>query len=214
MKKHLHTYSFDGIETMNCQVWTPESGEKDLPAILFLHGSGERGADESLLAFQALPKYLAAGREIPAVVICPQCPEETNWKGVLPPLGFVLEDVLSRYPIDRSKVAITGISMGGFGTWQCILDLPGRFFRAAPICGGGPVERAGELKTQPIWAFHGTADQAVDFSYSENMVNAVTAQGGDAFLTAYPGVGHLSWDLAYQQSDLIPWLLGEDVARK
>ena len=71
MKKHLHTYSFDGIETMNCQVWLPEMIEGALPAILFLHGSGERGADESLLAFQALPKYLAAGRELPAAVICP-----------------------------------------------------------------------------------------------------------------------------------------------
>lgn len=200
--------------SMNVLIWSPEEMTAPLPCILFLHGSGERGDDPALLAVQALPKYLTAGYELPAIVVCPQCPEEEKWYDKPAMLEGVLQDVCARYPVDESRLSVTGISMGGFGTWQCILDLPGRFFRAAPICGGGPVERAGELKTQPIWAFHGTNDQAVDFSYSENMVNAVNAQGGDAFLAAYPGVGHLSWDLAYQQSDLIPWLLGEDVTRK
>jgi len=207
MKKHLHTYSFDGIETMNCQVWTPESGEKDLPAILFLHGSGERGADESLLAFQALPKYLAAGREIPAVVICPQCPEETNWKGVLPPLGFVLEDVLSRYPIDRSKVAITGISMGGFGTWYASAVWPEKFCRAAPVCGAGDPVLAPLMKHIPFRIFHGDADTAVNPAYSKKAYAALQAAGAQAELTLFPGVGHNSWDASYLETDLIRWLV-------
>lgn len=213
MKCEYKTYPWrDG--SMNVLIWSPEEISAPLPCILFLHGSGERGDDPALLAVQALPKYLAAGYELPAVVVCPQCPEEEKWYDKPPVLEKVLQDVCARYPVDESRLSVTGISMGGFGTWQCILDLPGRFFRAAPVCGGGPVDRAGELKTQPIWAFHGTDDQAVAYAYSSDMVAAVNTAGGDAYLTSYPGVGHFSWDLAYQSSDLIPWLLGEDVARK
>lgn len=209
MKKELRTYSFDGIDMLNCQVWLPEGLEGPLPAILFLHGSGERGADESILAFQALPKYLTAGREIPAVVICPQCPEETNWKGILPQLGFVLEDVLQSYPIDRNRVAVTGISMGGFGTWSYAITRPRKFFRMAPVCGGGMSWRCAALKNIPVWAFHGDADDDVPPVYSQLMVDAVNANGGDAKLTLYPGVDHFSWDRAYLESNLLDWLTGK-----
>lgn len=207
MKKYLHTYSFDGIETMNCQVWVPETDATDLPAILFLHGSGERGADETLLAFQALPKYLAAGREIPAVVICPQCPEDINWKGVLPPLGFVLEDILKRYPIDRKKLAITGISMGGFGTWYASCVWPEKFCRAAPICGAGDPVLAPMVKDIPWRIFHGDADTAVEPDYSKKACAALRAAGASVELTLFPGVGHNSWDRAYLETDLIDWLI-------
>lgn len=207
MKKHLHTYSFDGIETMNCQVWLPEMIEGALPAILFLHGSGERGADESLLAFQALPKYLAAGRELPAAVICPQCPENMKWKEILPQLGYVLEDVLQRYPIDRQKLAITGISMGGFGTWYAACTWPDKFCRAAPICGAGDPVLAPLAKDLPWRIFHGDADQAVEPEYSQKAAAALKQAGAHVTLTLFPGVTHNSWDKSYLETDLIDWLI-------
>ena len=210
MKKEVRTYAFDGIERLNCQVWLPEGGGENLPAILFLHGSGERGADESLLAFQALPKYLTAGREIPAAVICPQCPEDINWKGILPQLGFVLEDVLNSYPIDRQKVAVTGISMGGFGTWYAACTWPDKFCRAAPICGAGDPALAPLVKHIPWRIFHGDTDTAVEPDYSKKAYAALRAVGADAELTLFPGVTHNSWDKSYLETDLIDWLLGKE----
>jgi predicted peptidase len=208
MKKDVRTYAFDGMEQLLCQVWLPEGMDGSLPAILFLHGAGERGYDENLLAFQALPKYLAAGREIPAVVICPQCPEDINWKGVLPPLGFVLEDILQRYPIDRKKLAITGISMGGFGTWEMGMSFPGFFAALAPICGGGVSWRVYTMGKTPVWAFHGDADDVVPAANSIEMCDRLKKCGGNVKLTLFHGVTHNSWEPAYEDTKLIEWLVG------
>ena len=210
MKKEVRTYAFDGIDKLNCQVWLPENIKGDLPAILFLHGSGERGEDESLLAFQALPKYLSAGREIPAAVICPQCPEETNWKGILPQLGFVLEDVLQSYPIDRKQVAVTGISMGGFGTWYAACTWPEKFCRAASVCGAGDPVLAPLVKHIPWRIFHGDADPAVEPEYSKKAFAALQAAGAEVELTLFPGVTHNCWDKSYLETDLIAWLLAKE----
>ena len=210
MKKEVRTYAFDGIDKLNCQVWLPENIKGDLPAILFLHGSGERGEDESLLAFQALPKYLSAGREISAAVICPQCPEETNWKGILPQLGFVLEDVLQSYPIDRKQVAVTGISMGGFGTWYAACTWPEKFCRAAPVCGAGDPVLAPLVKDIPWRIFHGDADPAVEPEYSKKACAALQAAGAKVELTLFPGVTHNCWDKSYLETDLIAWLLAKE----
>lgn len=210
MKKEVRTYAFDGIDKLNCQVWLPENIKGDLPAILFLHGSGERGEDESLLAFQALPKYLSAGREIPAAVICPQCPEETNWKGILPQLGFVLEDVLQSYPIDRKQVAVTGISMGGFGTWYAACTWPEKFCRAASVCGAGDPVLAPLVKHIPWRIFHGDADPAVEPEYSKKAFAALQKAGAEVELTLFPGVTHNCWDKSYLETDLIAWLLAKE----
>ena len=210
MKKDVRTYSFDGMEQLLCQVWLPEGMEAPLPAILFLHGAGERGFDENLLTFQALPKYLTAGREIPAAVICPQCPENIKWKEILPQLGFILEDVLQNYPIDRSKVSITGLSMGGFGTWYAACAWPDKFRRAAAICGAGDPALAPLVKNIPWRFFHGDADQAVEPEYSKKAFAALQAAGAKAELTIYPGVTHNSWDKAYLETDLIDWLLAKE----
>ena len=210
MKKDVRTYAFDGMEQLLCQVWLPEGMEGPLPAILFLHGAGERGYDENLLAFQALPKYLTAGREIPAAVICPQCPENIKWKEILPQLGFILEDVLQSYPIDHSKVSITGLSMGGFGTWYAACTWPDKFRRAAAICGAGDPALAPLVKNIPWRFFHGDADQAVEPEYSKKACAALQAIGAKAELTIYPGVTHNSWDKAYLETDLIDWLLAKE----
>lgn len=214
MKRELRIYPFEDIGSMNCLIWSPENIEGRLPCILFLHGSGERGTDPELLALQGLPKYLTAGREIPAVVVCPQCPEGIVWDNLPFQLDAILEDVQARYPVDKTRLSLTGLSMGGYGAWSYAITHPRRFFRVAPICGGGMLWRAGALKEVPVWAFHGEKDTEVPRVYSEMMVEAVKEKGGDAVLTLFPGVGHNSWDPAYLQTGLISWLLGETADRK
>ncbi len=200
-------YSFDHIGPIHAHIWSPENARGPLPCILFLHGSGERGCDPQVLARQALPKYLENGMELPAIVICPQCPEDITWETTLFQLDAILEDVLERYPADKSRLSVTGISMGGFGTWSYALARPWRFFRMASVC-GGLSWCCGALKDIPCWSFHGDADEAVPYAYSRTMVDKLNAQGGDALLTTYPGVGHLSWDKAYLKSNLLDWLMG------
>lgn len=214
MKRELRTYTFETIGPMNCLIWSPDTVTETLPCILFLHGSGERGQDAEILAMQALPKYLTAGREIPAVVVCPQCPEELEWKDVLPELEHILEDVLQSYPIDRKKVAITGISMGGFGTWYAACQWPEKFCRAAAICGAGDPTLAERVKDLPFRLYHGDADEAVEPEYSQKAFAALQQAGADVQLTLFPGVKHNSWDPAYLETDLISWLLGETTDRK
>ena len=141
------------------------------------------------------------------MVICPQCPEETNWKGILPQLGFVLEDVLQSYPIDRARVAITGISMGGFGTWYAACTWPEKFCRAAPICGAGDPVLAPMVKHLPWRVFHGDADPAVEPEYSKKAFTALQALDADVELTMFPGVTHNCWDKSYLETDLIHWLV-------
>ncbi len=208
MKREHKIYQFDHIGPMHAVIWSPEDVSGPLPCILFLNGAGERGCDPKVLAQQGLPKYLEAGMELPAIVICPQCPELLTWENVLFPLDAIVEDVLARYPVDESRFSITGLSMGGFGTWSYAITRPRWFFRMAPICGGGMSWRCAALKAIPCWCFHGDADTEVPYVYSRLMVDALNQNGGDARLTTYPGVGHFSWDKAYLESNLLDWLLG------
>ena len=214
MRCERKDYNFDNIGTMGVWTWYPENREGPLPCILFLHGAGERGLDFETLCMQGLPKYLASGQEIPAVVVCPQCPQGYVWDNLVFQLDTILSDIRNNYPVDGQRISLTGLSMGGFGVWCYAITRPRMFFRLAPICGGGMNWRAAALKNLPVWAFHGQADDDVPRVYSEVMVDAVNQQGGDAVLTQFPGVGHNAWDPAYLSTDLIPWLLGEDVERK
>ena len=151
--------------------------------------------------------------ELPFIVACPQCPEGITWENVLFQLDTVLEDVVARYDVDPARISLTGISMGGFGTWSYAITRPRKFFRMAPVCGGGMSWRCAALKNIPVWAFHGDADDDVPPVYSQLMVDAVNKNGGDAKLTLYPGVDHFSWDRAYLKSNLLDWLCGKSDRR-
>ncbi len=118
--------------------------------------------------------------------------------------------MLQNYPIDRSKVSITGLSMGGFGTWYAACTWPDKFRRAAAICGAGDPALAPLVKNIPWRFFHGDADQAVEPEYSKKACSALQAIGAAAELTIYPGVTHNSWDKAYLETDLIDWLLAKE----
>jgi predicted peptidase len=179
----------------------------DWPLVLFLHGVGERGQDLELVKLQGIPSLIEQGQDFPFVVVAPQCPDGATWRPV--ELAALLDDVQERYRIDPDRVYVTGISMGGFGTWSLIVAHPHRFAAAAPICGGGDPEAVGAVAHLPVWAFHGARDPLVPLRSSAEMVDALLARGGNARLTVYPEAGHNSWVEAYGEPELYGWLLAQ-----
>ena len=204
-------------------------GEK-YPLIIFLHGAGERGADnDAQLTGQDLFLHLVyseAGQKNPSFVLVPQCPEgkrwcEVNWSTpdshttpAEPSEPFQLlrqlvDKLKKELPIDASRIYITGISMGGFGTFDWIVRYPGEVAAAVPICGGADNQKLAEvpdLKTLPIWIFHGSVDSAVNTERSRNAFKVLKKINPNAKYTEYPGVDHNSWTPAYRTAELAEWL--------
>jgi predicted peptidase len=179
------------------------------PFILFLHGAGERGDNLDLVKVHGIPKLVVDQPEFPFVVASPQCPEEHWWSAETDGLLALVADLQARYAIDPARLYVTGLSMGGFGTWSLALAAPERFAAIAPICGGlyGPARMVARLKDLPVWAFHGVKDPVVPFDQSARLVKALEEMGGRARLTAYPEAGHDAWSETYANPELYHWLL-------
>lgn len=175
------------------------------PLLLFLHGSGERGDDLAKVKVHGPPKDLDLRDDFPFVVVSPQCPAEERWRA--DSLAALLDDVTRRLRVDPDRVYVTGLSMGGRGTWELALSYPERFAAIAPVCGGALPDRACRLKDVPVRAFHGAGDTVVPLAESERVVEAVRTCGGRAELVVYPEAGHDSWTAAYADPSLWDWLL-------
>ncbi|MEI8048625.1 MAG: prolyl oligopeptidase family serine peptidase [Bacteroidota bacterium] len=195
--------------SLNYLLWLPADYKKDksktFPVMIFLHGSGERGENLDLVKKNGPPSFVENRPDFPFILVSPQCPEGTWWE--IEDLQAMLEKILDKYRIDRSRIYLTGLSMGGFGTWSWACKYPDQFAAIAPVCGGGEAIFADELKNVPVWAFHGEADPVVPLKRSVEMVEAMNANGGSAKITIYPGVGHDSWINAYNDQELYKWLL-------
>ncbi len=197
-------------------------GQK-VPLILFLHGAGERGDDnQAQLIYGVNPiiDYSLRTRQ-PVILIAPQCPEEIWWAardgGVGRPLHLALELVeqsLNTLPIDKDRVYITGLSMGGYGTWSAITAQPKLFAAAIPICGGGRPQEAPKIAEVPLWVFHGAADSVVPVVRSQEMVTALLAAGGWPRYTEYPGVDHDSWTQTYNNDEVLEWFLAQRLSQR
>lgn len=183
--------------------------EKKWPLVVFLHGSGERGTDLEMLKKHGPPKLLAAGKNIPAIVASLQCESARIWN----PHGVkAVTDHLARtLRVDRERIYLTGLSMGGFGTWETALEYPDTYAAIAPICGGAGVRwvMAERIKDLPCWIFHGDKDTAVPLDFSTKMHNALQKVGSQAKLTIYPGVGHDSWTQTYDSAEFWDWLFAQ-----
>jgi len=203
------TRNINKTASANYLLYLPHSHLHDIskrwPLIIFLHGSGERGDDLSKVKEQGLPKLLETKDDFPFIVISPQIPMYENWD--IDVLDALLDEALEQLPVDPDRVYITGLSLGGHATWQWAAHSPDRFAAIAPVCGAGPLARACRLSHVPIWAFHGDQDTIVPFAASESMVKAVQSCGGEAHLTAYPGVGHDAWTDTYANPELYSWFL-------
>jgi predicted peptidase len=181
--------------------------------ILFLHGAAERGSDGLLPTAVGLgPAVNRRTERWPALIVTPQCPLEQRWRDEpLEAALKALEEAMNEFNVDQDRVYVTGVSMGGFGSFLLAAADPGRFEAIVPVCGGGvPSTMAEPLKDMPIWAFHGAADDVVPVQRSREMVEAIRAAGnGRLRYTEYAGIGHESWLLAYEEEELPGWLFGQ-----
>lgn len=210
--QHPQRFEKTVTKTLNCQylLFLPESyGHKKQrwPVILFLHGAGERGDDLNLVKKHGPPKIVEERKDFPFIVVSPQCPAGDWWTEKNEVLIALLDDVIARCDVDKDRIYLTGLSMGGYGTWTLASAYPERFAAIVPICGGGKPFITDKLKTVPVWAFHGAKDPLVPLKESEDMVNAIKKRGGDAKLTIYPDAGHDSWTETYNNQQLYDWFL-------
>lgn len=210
-KAYVFTSKIKPSVSFNYLVAVPENfcADAKLPMIVFLHGSGERGDDVERVKLNGLAKTYEKHTPRGFIVLSPQCPAGRVWNNYVEELMELIETVANEYGADKKRISITGLSMGGFGTWEMGISYPDYFSAMAPICGGGMEWRAEILKDIPIKAFHGVLDEVVPVKRSIEMVKAVNRAGGKATITLYGKLGHNSWDAAYTGSELVDWLISQ-----
>jgi len=182
---------------------------KKWPMILFLHGAGERGSNLEVVKKHGPAKLITQGKQFPFIIASPQCPTGDWWSSTaqVEALKALLDQLVKDYRVDVDRVYLTGLSMGGYGTWALSAAYPEMFAAIAPICGGGEPRRARMLKDTPVWVFHGAKDSVVPIKESEEMVEALKRIGADVQFTVYPDANHDSWTITYENPKLFEWFL-------
>ncbi len=201
--------------------------DKKYPLVVFLHGAGERGDDNAAQLVHCMAAFCTAEhrQQYPCYVLAPQCPNKQKWADVdwssdkpdfpkkisrsLDLTMQVVDEMLADAAVDKNRVYIAGLSMGGYGTWDALARRPELFAAAIPICGGGSVETVAAFKDIPLWCFHGGADNVVNVEMSRKMIAALKAAGGEPRYTEYPGVGHNSWTQTFASEETFQWLFGQ-----
>ncbi|MEJ5228506.1 MAG: prolyl oligopeptidase family serine peptidase [Pseudothermotoga sp.] len=232
------SFVFKGSEAFEIpyRLFIPKDAEQNAkyPLVVFLHGAGARGTDNHIQLAEnqgatvwAHPKHQAVH---PCFVLAPQCPPNDSWSTLFtdPQNPFnpgkplltvikIIEKLLNEYNIDENRVYITGLSMGGYGTWAATMNFPELFAAAIPICGGGDVNKVSQIKHIPIWAFHAEDDGIVPVDHSRYLVKALSRIGGNVrytefekgYLTSRGFDPHWSWIAAYENSQVIEWLFDQ-----
>jgi predicted peptidase len=179
--------------------------DRQWPLMLFLHGSGERGDMLEMVKKNGPPNMIEFGYKFPFIVVSPQCPKDEIWS--VDVLDMLLDEMALRYRVDTSRIFVTGLSMGGTGTWDLAVAYPDRFAAIVPICGRGDPDKAAVIKDLPIWVFHGAKDDVVPPELSINMVKALKALGSPVKFTLYPDAGHDAWTETYDNPGLYEWMM-------
>ena len=222
-----------GADTLPYRVLLPANfdSSKTYPVVFFLHGAGERGRDNEKQLVHGAKLFLREENRtnFPAIVIFPQCAATTYWSNVLrlhdakgkrsfefleegtptasmQLLQQLVTHVLKTYPVKKEQVYIGGLSMGGMGTYELVRRMPKTFAAAFAICGGANPATAKAFKKIDWWIFHGAKDDVVPPQASQVMVDALKKAGANVKFTLYPNANHNSWDPAFAEKDLLPWL--------
>ncbi len=180
------------------------------PLMVFLHGSGERGTNVEAVAVHGPPLLIEQGRDFRCVVVSPQC-SGSGWDSAA--LDAFIQDLVHQYRIDPDRVYVTGLSMGGYGTWDLAVRSPEKYAAVVPICGGGTPSLAYKLRDLPLWAFHGALDATVPVARTLEMIDAIRQAGGNPRLTIYPDFGHDVWTITYANDELYTWLFAQSRVR-
>jgi predicted peptidase len=192
-------------------------GKKKYPLVMFLHGLGERGSDVDLIKKHGIAK-LAETQSFDFITLSPQCANRTAWCMQTQELHALLLDVIETHNVDTARIYLTGLSMGGFGTWKLACAYPKAFAAIAPICGAvgdmftakvnhSDLDGIERLANVPVWVFHGTQDEVVHVGHSISAVQKLTDMGGNVRFTFYPSVTHDSWTETYENPELYEWLM-------
>lgn len=183
---------------------------KEYPLVFFLHGAGERVQDPHQAMFHGYMKYVREqGKEYPFIFIAPQCIGNAYWGSYTESLSAFLDFILETYPVDRRRVYLTGLSMGGTGTWMFAMARPNTFAALMPVCGSGIYWNVANLLKTPIYMVHGDCDTCVPISGSVEMLTSINSRGGNAKLKICYGVGHDAWNYAYTDDALLEWMLSQ-----
>jgi predicted peptidase len=223
----------EGTDTLPYRLLLPVnySPKQKYPLIVFLHGSGERGRDNEKQLLHGGDLFLrdSIREHYPAIVVFPQCPEGKTWANIdsrydssgkrmfifkndAPPtipmrqLQTLIAQLQKEYPVDKKRIYVGGLSMGGIGTFELVQRNPKMFAAAFPICGAADPDNAEKMTKPAWWIFHGAKDNVVPPEYSEKMADALTKQRASVKFTLYPEANHNSWDSAFAEKDLMPWL--------
>jgi len=180
------------------------------PLLLFLHGSGERGDDIEKVKVHGPPKLAAAGKEFPFVLVSPQCPIGNRWNAE--ELAKLVDEMTNTFRIDRQRLYVTGLSMGGSGTWSLVAAYPEKFAAAMPLCGRGDLETVGTLAKTPIWVLVGGKDREQTVQNCQEMAAALAKAGGEGRFTLYFELPHDCWTVTYNNPDVYNWLLAHKLA--
>ena len=199
------------VRAVNYLLYLPDGYRGDTvkkwPLVLFLHGSGERGDDLQKVEVHGPPKLVAGGKKFPFIVVSPQAPQGEGWSNA--DLYALLKNCKQKYRVDEDRVYLTGLSMGGFGTWSLAMEHPEEFAAIVPICGGGDTTNIWKLRNMAVWCFHGAKDKNVPVALSQKMIGALRAYNPSAKLTIYPEAEHDSWTVTYNNDSLYQWLLSQ-----
>lgn len=219
-------------DTLNYRIATPDfSGSQSYPLLIFLHGGGERGDDNVSQLKWGVQNFVTDEwmKRYKAIVLAPQSPDDSRWSnfegqfredGVpleladepAKPLKMTMEvvdQIIENFNVDENRIYITGLSMGGFGTWDALARWPERFAAAIPVCGGGAPSTAERFADVPIWVTHGADDPTVPPEMSHQMIEALREAGAQPGYTEYPDVGHFSWLQTYSDDYMIDWLFSQ-----
>jgi predicted peptidase len=186
--------------------------DKSFPLILFLHGAGERGDDLKLVTKQGIPKLIEEGKDFPFVVVSPQCPTDKKWNTKA--LIALIDEIILKYKIDEDRIYVTGLSMGGNGTWRLSAEIADRLAAVIPICGWSDPFDICSLGNLPVWAFHGAKDLIVPVTSSQVLVDRINYCKGNAKITIYPDAGHDSWTETYNNPEIYEWLLSHSKSQR
>ena len=222
-------YPIEGEKFLPYRVYSPKGVDNAsrMPLVVFMHGAGERGHDNErqlLHGARDLLRY-SIERQEPMIIVAPQVPLDERWVDVVwdervhrmpehpsESMGLLmglLTELMSDSRVDPNRVYLTGLSMGGFGTWDLIARWPDTFAAALPVCGGGDTDSAVRIKNIPVWAFHGSDDAVVIPERSRDMIQALQQVGSNPRYTEYPGVGHDSWTETYQNFEVLDWFFSQ-----
>jgi predicted peptidase len=201
--KKFISHQFPG-EYLDYLYYQPET-DQPLPLLIYTPGAGCRGTSLRQIGTGGFIQSVTEMGGVPARIVIPQCRFET-WFDYYHVLCEFIRENIQDPAIDKSRVYITGTSMGAYAAWQLCISHPQWFAAAVPVCGGGMYWDAGRLKDIPVWAFHGVKDDVVYCCESQHMVDRINAAGGNAKLTLFPEADHNAWDPAYSCKEMWDWL--------